>query len=279
MKRLFAFGCSLTYYSWPTWADLIGTEFDEYYNFGVMGMGNQFIHHTIYEADSIFNFTSDDTVLVMFTNPFRNDSFIIDPQDKNLRWQPRGFIYQPSNEDLYNDHWRKTFWSPEHSYMNMWLAMKSTKQLLDSKNVTYRLLPGISCQNSECTGPLDISNHHFIAPYYKQILEMFHVKDPLLEWANLNFTDSDFYTFKDVGKDQHPTIKMHGLYVLKYLPEFCNENTLKRIDLLHNSIDLSSQNVNWGNHEFLRIRGKKVGSVRNWQYMVTNKVGNETFKS
>ena len=80
MKRLFAFGCSLTYYSWPTWADLISPNFDDYYNFGVMGMGNQFIQHTIYEANSIFDFTEDDTVLVMFTNPFRKSL------KENKRW-------------------------------------------------------------------------------------------------------------------------------------------------------------------------------------------------
>jgi hypothetical protein len=277
MKRLFVFGCSLTYYSWPTWADIISTGFDEYYNFGVMGMGNQFIHHTIYEADSIFNFTSDDTVLVMFTNPFRNDSFILDPQDNNLRWQARGFIYQPSNDDLYTDHWRGNFWSPEHSYMSMWLAMKSAKQLLDSKNITYRLLSGISCQNSERTGPVDVSNHQFISPYYNQILEMFHVKEPFFDWANLTFDKSEFYTFADTGADQHPTIKMHGSYVMQFLPEFCTEHTVKYIELLANDIDLSSHEKNWHKPAFSSIRGKKVGSVLNWQYMVTNAVGNEVF--
>jgi hypothetical protein len=163
--------------------------------------------------------------------------------------------------------------------MNMWLAMKSVKQLFDTKKVTYRFLPGISFQNTEETGPLDVTNHSFITPYFEQIKAMFDVNKPLLEWSRENFKDIDFYKFNDVGSDHHPTIKMHGLYALKYLHEFCNENTLKYIDLLHNSIDLSSQNTNWQNNEFLRIRGKKAGSVLNWQYMVTNKVGNETFKS
>jgi len=279
MKRLFAFGCSLTYYSWPTWADLISTNFDDYYNFGVMGMGNQFIQHTVYEANSIFDFTEADTVLVMFTNPFRNDSFIADTQDNQLRWQSRGFIYQPSNEGIYTEQWQQQFWSPEQSYMNMWLAMKSVKQLLDAKKVAYKFLPGISFQNTEETKPLDVTNHSFITPYFEQIKAMFNVDIPLLEWSRKNFNDNDFYTFNDVGTDQHPTIKMHGLYALKYLHEFCNENTLKYIDLLHNSIDLSSQEANWQNNEFSRIRGKKVGSVCNWQYMVTNKVGSESFKT
>lgn len=278
MKRLFTFGCSLTYYTWPTWADIVSTTFDDYYNFGIMGMGNQFIHHTVYEANSIFDFTTNDTVLVMFTNPFRNDSFIYDCQDDQLRWQPRGFIFQPSNDDLYTADWRKNFWSPEQSYMNMWLAMKSIKQLLDTKQVKYKFIPGINFENSDNTGPLDVSNVKFIEPYYQQIKAMFNVSAPLFEWAWQNFKETDFYNFKDTGLDQHPTVKMHGLYALKYLPEFCDENTLNYVDLLHNSIDLSAQINNWENHEFLHIRGKKAGSTLNWQFKVTNKVGNETFK-
>lgn len=276
MKRLFAFGCSLTYYTWPTWADIVSRSFDDYYNFGVMGMGNQFIHHTVYEANSIFNFTSSDTVLIMFTNPFRNDSFIKDLGDDNLRWQPRGFIFQPNNEQIYTEDWRKHFWSAEQSYMSMWLAMKSIKQLLDAKKVNYKLVPGISF-GDHC--PSDVSNLEFIDPYYKQIKAMFNVDEPFFEWAWRNFAESEFYNFADIGLDQHPTIKMHGLYALKHLPEFCSENTLKYIDLLHNSIDLSAQINNWQNHEFLRIRGKKAGSTRNWQFEVTNRVGNETFQN
>ena len=40
MGRLFTFGCSFTKYTWPTWADLLGLEFDEFENWGVSGGGN-----------------------------------------------------------------------------------------------------------------------------------------------------------------------------------------------------------------------------------------------
>ena len=32
MNRLFAFGCSLTFYWWPTWADILVREFDHFEN-------------------------------------------------------------------------------------------------------------------------------------------------------------------------------------------------------------------------------------------------------
>ena len=41
-KRVFAFGCSFTHYSYPTWANLIAYQNTdaEFYNFGKAGMGN-----------------------------------------------------------------------------------------------------------------------------------------------------------------------------------------------------------------------------------------------
>lgn len=278
MKRLFAFGCSLTYYTWPTWADLVSPGFHEYYNFGVMGMGNQFIHHTVYEANSIFDFTPEDTVLVMFSHPFRNDSFIIDKQDNKLRWQSRGFIYQPGNENLYTQNWRDKFWSAEHSYMHTWLAMKSIKSLLESKSVNYKFLQGMSCQNLEQTGPIDVSNHTFIQPYYEQILSMFHVREPLFNWAHSEYSKDTFYVFNGF-RDDHPTVKMHGAYVLKNLPDLCNENTVNLVSFLEKEVDLTSQENNWLNPNFSTIRGKKAGSTLNWQYLVTSEVGTETFKN
>jgi len=278
MKRLFTFGCSLTYYTWPTWADLISPSYDDYYNFGVMGMGNQFIHHTVYEANSIFDFNENDTVLVMFTHPFRNDSFILDKQDSKLRWQSRGFIFQPNNDDVYTSAWRDNFWSPEQSYMNMWLAMKSIKTLLDSKSVTYKLLPGISHMNAEGTAPLDVSNYKFVEPYYTQILDMLDVTTPLYNWSYNNYSREEFYSFDGVI-DDHPTVKMHGEYVLECLPELCTSNTLNQINCLAKEVDLTSQENNWLNPTFSKIRGKKAGSTLNWQYSVTNEVGHETFKN
>ena len=50
MSRLFTFGCSFTHWSWPTWADILGREFDEYENWGQRGGGNVFIFHSLIEC-------------------------------------------------------------------------------------------------------------------------------------------------------------------------------------------------------------------------------------
>jgi hypothetical protein len=272
MKRLFVFGCSLTYYTWPTWADLIGQQFDEYYNFGVMGMGNNFIQHTVYEANSIFDFTTDDTVLVMFTNAFRNDSFIID-EDQQLRWQSRGFIYQPNNENLYSDEWKKSFWSAEQSYMQTWLSIKSIQTLLHTKQVNYKLIQGMDFTLH------DVANKHFLDPYITQINQMLDVTVPLHDWASSTYSDAEFYTFDSIGRDLHPTIKMHGEYIKHFLPNYYNDQISQAVEELENHINLSDIERNWLNPVFMKYRGRKAGSVANWQYNVTSRVSAEQFKA
>jgi hypothetical protein len=261
MKRLFAFGCSLTYYSWPTWADLVSQEFDQYYNFGVMGCGNQFIQFTVFEADALYSLTSSDTVLIMTSSPFRNDTFTLDEHD-HLRWQSRGYVHQPNNANIYTDEWLKNFWSGEQGYMVSWLALKSITHFLINKGIKFKIVPGFAWTHNghptECT---DVS---FIQPYVTQIEEYMHVKTPIYNWAKENYSDEEFLVVNGL-KDDHPTVKMHGRYVKEFLPEYYTKKIADSIDFLDSQICTKSSNNNWCNPHFRKIQGIKSGSVANWQ--------------
>ena len=93
-KRLFTFGCSLTNYYWPTWADILSQEIPEYYNYGRTGAGNLFISSAIVEANIKHNFTEDDLVLVMWSSVSREDRY------KNQRWETPGNIYTQGVIDM-----------------------------------------------------------------------------------------------------------------------------------------------------------------------------------
>lgn len=75
-KRFFAFGCSYTRYFYPTWADLIGSNFDEYYNYGQAGSGNRYIFNAIIEASIIHKFTNDDVIFIQWSGVERTDKYI-----------------------------------------------------------------------------------------------------------------------------------------------------------------------------------------------------------
>ena len=57
-KRLFTFGCSFTSYTWKTWADILGQQAEEFYNFGQIGGGNEQIFFKIIEANKKYKFTN-----------------------------------------------------------------------------------------------------------------------------------------------------------------------------------------------------------------------------
>ena len=262
MKRLFAFGCSLTYYSWPTWADLISQEFDEYYNFGVMGCGNHFIQFTVFEADALYGLNKNDTVLIMTSHPFRNDTFVLDNHNF-LRWQARGFVYQPSNHDIYTEQWLRHLWSSEQGYMYSWLALKSVTHFLTSKGVKFKIVPGFSWSYNG--SPMECSNEDFIRPYLAQIENYLHVKTPMYNWAKENYSESEFLVF-DGLRDDHPTVKMQGEYVRNFLPEFYTSKVADSVKFLNAQVNTDSAEANWLNPYFTKIRGIKSGSVANWGY-------------
>lgn len=86
-KRLFAFGCSFTSYGWPTWADIIGQNYDHYENWGRTGAGNHYIFNALIECIKRKNITADDEIAIMWTNVSREDRYI-----KGI-WATPGNIY------------------------------------------------------------------------------------------------------------------------------------------------------------------------------------------
>jgi hypothetical protein len=75
-RRFFAFGCSYTSYFFPTWADLVGSNFDEYYNYGRPGASNRYIFSAVTEANIIHKFTKDDVIFIQWSGIERSDKFI-----------------------------------------------------------------------------------------------------------------------------------------------------------------------------------------------------------
>lgn len=112
-KRFFAFGCSLTSYNWPTWADIISKEVPEYYNYAKSGGGNLFISNSIVEANLTHKFTENDLVIVMWSSISREDRY------KDYNWQTPGNIYTQGVIDV--EFVNK--WSNERFYLIRDLAL------------------------------------------------------------------------------------------------------------------------------------------------------------
>lgn len=86
MKRFFSFGCSFTKYYYPTWADILVYNHVEGYNFGKLGSGNQLIANRIWETNARKKFNKEDTIIIMWSNFFREDTY-------KDGWQTKGNVF------------------------------------------------------------------------------------------------------------------------------------------------------------------------------------------
>lgn len=73
--NLYTFGCSMTSYNWPTWADILGREFNYYENWGRSGAGNNFIFNSIIECLTKNNLDNNDTMIIMWSGITRIDYY------------------------------------------------------------------------------------------------------------------------------------------------------------------------------------------------------------
>ncbi len=104
-NRFFAFGCSYTSFSLPTWAEIVAAEMPhaDYYNFGQGGAGNLLINNRVAQANLKYKFNENDLVIVMFSTICREDRYI----DGN--WRSHGNIY---NQHYYDDSFVKKYCDP-----------------------------------------------------------------------------------------------------------------------------------------------------------------------
>ena len=123
-KRFFAFGCSMTNYYWPTWADIIGREIPFYENWGKGGAGNQFIFNSIIECSLRNHITKNDLVGIMWTSCSREDRYVDDS------WLVAATEHRV---EIYGKDWMKKFGNQGKGLMiRDFASIYSIQKFLDS---------------------------------------------------------------------------------------------------------------------------------------------------
>jgi len=216
MSRFFAFGCSFTQNnSRPTWADIIGREFEEYQNWGRPGAGNQYIFNQLIECHARNKFTANDTVYIMWTSVSREDRYVKD------RWIGGGNIY---NQNIYPESWVKQF-ACERGYLIRDLAtISAARDLLRYWGVKYRffaMIPVINPNESHEELPADTNNQDVIALYQDVLSEINpSVYEVVFNSQNWNDKKSTFGAWVDDNiRDPHPDPTEALEYVEKIMPE------------------------------------------------------------
>jgi len=133
-NRLFTFGCSFTKFYWPTWADIIGQEFDEHQNWGQPGGGNCFILWSLMEAIHRNKINSQDTVAIMWSSVSREDRWV------NGDWKTCGSIYRKSKYNPYSTDFIKNLADPDGYLIRDMANISAAKAVLDSIGCKYYMM-------------------------------------------------------------------------------------------------------------------------------------------
>ena len=130
-NRLFTFGCSFTKFKWPTWADIISKDFDEFQNWGQSGAGNCFVLWSLMESIQRNKINSSDTVAIMWTSVGREDRWV------NGSWTTPGSIYRETPYNPYSTDFIQKFADPDGYLIRDMANISAAKKVLDSIGCRY----------------------------------------------------------------------------------------------------------------------------------------------
>jgi len=261
-NRLFTFGCSMTYYNYPTWADVLGYHYPFYENWGLAGKGNSFILSSIIECDKRNIFTPEDDIVIMWSGSDRFDFYQFETWSSKHRAFPHNdpFSCCPDGYELLSTVYKIS----AHSHLSLkdlnfksfsWtspldgkVAQFFSNELAEIKYVTLQF-------NDKKTKRIDYNAYRdFLDKLYKkqagpdwptlsQILNSKHnctntyILKELEEFKERITYHSD-WNFNEIVSDHHPLPLQHLNFVEEYFPEFTISNDCRHwIDDIQTQIE------------------------------------------
>ena len=217
--RLFTFGCSFTNYRWPTWADLLGRHYTEFQNWGQGGAGNHYIFNAVQECDQRHQWTSDDTVIVCWTNIMRDDRYV-----EYRGWITLGNII---DSQIYTKEFLADHVSERGNLIRDLAFIKATKVLLESRGVTWRFL-----QMCDINQPAPWNQRHLqfsdVIDLYNDVLNC--MLPSYLQVLGQNFWLQNHHQRRQLanGKpDYHPMPIEHLRYLDTVLPGWITDDNTR----------------------------------------------------
>lgn len=289
MRRLFTFGCSYTSYSWPTWADLAGIDFDVSQNWGLAGIGNKAIAERVAEANIRHQFTEDDVVVVQWSSHLRHDFWHQHSlMDRHAGWKTAGSIFNYINQRLYDKKWVDTFFFEPAYFMHTLNHISMTQGLLKSTGCKWYMTSigdirnlGTDLRDNEGIGEMT----ELIKPNeryenlvgWKKIPELALYDKPIWQdhadhWLTpmetmAKETPEYTYDFIDTVRksktflDTHPSTRQHLLWLEKELKDRLqlSDETVKICNEVADAVDAVHQKFRFNKQTFELMTVKRTG--------------------
>jgi hypothetical protein len=216
MRRLFVFGCSFTSYNYPTWADFLGENFDEYHNYGLGGACNQLIFGRFIEADTLYNFNENDYIIVMLSSIDRFSFYNDNKWKKIMDYDSGDFLMDCYMGEMHSNSWGlfKTF-----------TFTKTIHDILSLKNIKHKIIKAFPIETKIIQNDSNFPNYEITKKYLNYIDEITNNSESLCEFTKKNYPDSNKYYSHNNIIDRHPTIDMHYEYYKKEFPNYVSDKT------------------------------------------------------
>lgn len=234
--RCFAFGCSITEWVWPTCADFIGVNFDEYYNLGRAGSSNTFIMNRLVEADSVFKFNATDIIIIGMTG-FGRFSFF---NNTKGAWQTHGDILSFPGNKKHEEH--VDIFNPEWALYNSYIAMKVVKEYLTFRGIPHYIYPAVDYKH--WINDYDLfSLKKEDARKVLEIEKLLDITEALHESVGEHRKEGRSHPIKfdDGENEMHPTPDEHFIYFSNHFPQFNSAKSKEMLIYLKNNFDYSSK--------------------------------------
>lgn len=235
MKRYFAFGCSYTEYQWPMLPDLIGVNFDEYYNFGSAGACHQYMLTQLIQANELYTFNKDTDYITIGTTGFGRFSYVT--KEEPQAWRKTGDIFpeymgHPDQARL----WAREFDSHKWSVYRSLSSLKAMIMLLNSMSIKYKVYASVYNKHLDPVTlerqPLDDETVHMIKEFNSlvQSYTKESVDDYLADWL---YSRGEY---NHPWIDGHPPLHVSYRYLQTYFPEFDTDETKKVYNQQHSAM-------------------------------------------
>jgi hypothetical protein len=192
-RRLVTTGCSFTNYCWPTWPWFLASKFDNTYNYAQSGAGNEYIYHSIVDADSDLHLTKNDTVVICWSGYTRFDRFETTPGSFKF-WKTKGDWSHWAEASLENEHLSDRGWTKKSiNYMLATARYLHAKQIPFVYSSIYDLYTGISNLDESFLNDIRFIHEHCNFVFKEGLTTALHSRR-----THINLTDG------------HPSVQEHS---------------------------------------------------------------------
>jgi hypothetical protein len=225
MKNLFTFGCSHTNHNYPTWANILGEQFENHYNFGKGGSG---VFYSFYQMISViqnkedWNITEDDYFVWLVTEENRQD-FIMHHKDAE-HWDTDSWYNNSRN--WWTENYDKIM-SPVDGLSKAYTYIYTIKELLEANNIKYKIILALS----EDAFLTDVANYN---EYKRDINEIIgEYTDLQILGYNAPKDDRHYYFLEDgeLVFDGHFQIPIHIEFLRRNFDWFEEKNIEKYLKI------------------------------------------------